>query len=515
MSGARRQVGAGLASARAARPIGSGESIHVVGVAGAGASAAAWLAMACGAVVTGCDPGGPSAYTTPLERDGLQLWWQHDPSHVRGEDGRLVDRLAVTKALTAIRPDHPELVEARHQGVPVEAWQQVIADAALSHGGCLVGIAGTHGKSTSAGWLVHLLVSAGRDPAAFVGALLPAADVDGVPSTARWGRGDAFVVEADEYAGNFDPYRTRIAVVLNAEWDHPDVFADEAAVVDAFEAWLRAPGERDRTLVVNVADPGGRELAGRLSRWPGRMVRVALTEEERASEHGDRDRWPEADVVSSLRDGVLLLERLPAGPRGSLVDLEARLGLGGRHNAANATCVATAAALLGLGAAEIAAGLSSFGGVGRRMELKGEPDGIVILDDYAHHPSAISATLAAVRERYPHRRVWAVHEPLTYHRTAAMLPQLAAALADADRVVIADIWAGRDPDTRVASATRLAEAVGAIQSTRVPAPGSPEDTAAYLVGKLVAGDVVVVMGGGRSYVISQQLVARLSRRHDE
>ena len=161
-------------------------------------------------------------------------------------------------------------------GVPVEAWQQVIADAAASQAGRLVAVAGTHGKSTSAGWLVHLLVQAGHDPAAFVGALLPATLTGGPPSTARWGRGDAFVVEADEYAGNFDAYHPSVAVLLNAEWDHPDVFADETAVLDAFEAWLRAPDAAARTLVANRGDAGVDRLLERLVGWPGRLLTVGL-----------------------------------------------------------------------------------------------------------------------------------------------------------------------------------------------------------------------------------------------
>src|SRR5207247_136212 len=130
--------------------------------------------------------------------------WAHDPSHVRRTPPP--ERLAVTKALTAIAPDHPELAAAREARIPIEPWQQVVADAAV--GRTLIGVAGTHGKSTTAGWLVHVLASAGLDPAAFVGALLPAELTGGLPATARRGGGAAFVVEADEYAGNFDAYRT-------------------------------------------------------------------------------------------------------------------------------------------------------------------------------------------------------------------------------------------------------------------------------------------------------------------
>ncbi|HEY0444721.1 MAG TPA: Mur ligase domain-containing protein, partial [Candidatus Limnocylindrales bacterium] len=269
-------VGAGLAPARAPRAIRAGERIHVVGAAGAGASAAALLAYHAGGSATGCDAGGPSPYSAALEVAGIPLAWAHDPGHVTASPRP--ERLAVTKALTAVAPDHPELVAARDAGIPLEPWQQVVADAATDRR--LVGIAGTHGKSTSAGWLVHLLVAAGADPSAFVGALLPA-ELTGVPATARWGRGRAFVVEADEYAGNFDAYRPSVALVTSAEWDHPDVFADRAAVVDAFEAWLRraaggGAGESPAVLVVNVGDAGAAELASRLSDWPGRVVATTL-----------------------------------------------------------------------------------------------------------------------------------------------------------------------------------------------------------------------------------------------
>ena len=183
-------IGAGLDPVRAARPIRAGERIHVIGAGGAGASAAALLARAGGAVVTACDSGGASPYTVALEEAGIELATVHDPSHITTEPSP--ERLAVTKALTAIDPDNPELRAARERGIPVEAWQQVIADAAW--GRTLVAIAGTHGKSTTAGWLVHVLVHAGLDPSAFVGALLSRAVTGGAPATARMGRGTPFVV---------------------------------------------------------------------------------------------------------------------------------------------------------------------------------------------------------------------------------------------------------------------------------------------------------------------------------
>ncbi len=402
----------------------------------------------------------------------------------------------MTKALTSVQPDHPELEAARRVGLPLEPWQQVVADAAKSQGGRLVAVAGTHGKSTSAGWLVHLLVTAGRDPGAFVGALMPAALTDALPATARWGRGDAFVVEADEYAGNFDAYRPDIAVVLNAEWDHPDVFADRSAVVEAFHAWLDAPGADERRIIVNVDDAGGAELAERLADRGDRLLRVAA-------------QAVRADVRYSLSGERLTIAGLP-GLQSATV--EAPLRLAGAHNAANAACVAAAAALLGVDAEAISAGLASFGGVGRRLEVKGEPGGVLVIDDYGHHPTAIRATLAAVRERYPGRPVWIAHEPLTYHRAAAMTQELAAALASADHAVIADIWAGRDPDTTITSAASLAEAVSRASGAKVAAPGSVEATADHLAAHVQPGDLVLVMGGGRSSVIAERLVRLLAER---
>ena len=508
-------VGAGLAPARAARPIRAGERIHVVGVAGAGASAAARVAHWAGAMVSGCDAGGPSPYSTALEADGIPLAWSHAAGHVTAAP--MPDRLAVSKALTAIDPGHPELEAARAAGIPLEPWQQVIADAAS--GRTLVAVAGTHGKSTTAGWLVHVLVTAGRDPSAFVGALLDPTLTDGLPATSRRGMGAAFVVEADEYAGNFDAYRPDVAVLTGAEWDHPDVFADAADVIDHFVAWL-GHAAIGAVVVVNVADAGGDAIAERLADSDVRIVATALVDATSAdlpaaaralaARHATRVGSADAVVgriVDQDRDGVTIEL---AGAAGAWTT---HLQTAGRHNVANALGVIGASAVLGLGPQEIATGLATFTGVGRRLERKGEADGVVVYDDYGHHPTAVRATIEAVRQREPGRRVWAVLEPLTYHRTAALLPAFADALATADAVAVADIWAGRDPDTTVASAAGLAAAVAKVRpGLVVTAPGSVEATADRLAADVRAGDVVLVMGGGHSYRIATGLLERLARR---
>ena len=506
------QVGAGLAPAREARAIRPGERIHVVGIAGAGASAAAIHALSRGAIVTGCDAGGPSPYTQALEALRIPMVWSHHASHIT--DGPPLDRLAVTKALTAIAPDHPELRAAANRGIPVEAWQQVVADAA--HGRRLVAIAGTHGKSTTAGWLTWVLAGVGLDPSAFVGALLPAALTGGLPATARVGSGATFVVEADEYAGNFDAYRPDVAVLTSVEWDHPDVFADEQAVMAAFARWLdRVPAA---VVIANLQDRGVVAVLGAIAAGrdqAGALVGVSLEGAEAATRAGQEpaELWIDSRLTGVVVDRtptgtVLDVDGLAEGPR------RVHLSTSGDHNASNALLAVAAAAAAEPGARQEADrllwALANFPGIGRRLERKGEAHGVVVYDDYGHHPTAIAATLAALRQREPDRRIWAVYEPLTFHRTAAMLGSFADALAQADAVVVANIWAGRDLDTTSTSPELLAAAVRASRpGIPAAAPGTVEETAAWLAQRVEPGDAVLVMGGGRSYRIGELLLEQL------
>jgi UDP-N-acetylmuramate--alanine ligase len=363
-----------------------------------------------------------------------------------------------------------------------------------------------------------------------VGALLPSPLTGGVPATARWGKGP-FVVEADEYAGNFDPYTPDVIVLTSVEWDHPDVFADTAAVSRAFETWIRsAAAARDSaggtppTLVANVADPNVAALCRQLrADLPGRLVLTALVDAPAQRLDGFA-RGLADEFATAGEPAPVLLGRIAAvDSSGTSVELYSRTLLGeprtirlataGRHNAANALGVIAAARVLDVPADAALDGVATFEGVGRRLERKGEAGGITVYDDYGHHPTAIRETIRALRQREPNRRLWAVYEPLTFHRTAAMLDDFADVLATADAAVVADIWAGRDPDTTVASANGLAAAVAARRpDITSAAPGSVEDTAAWLAGEVRPGDVVLVMGGGRSYRIGELLLEHLGSR---
>ena len=415
-SAAPTAIGRGLAPAREARAIGRGEVIHVVGVAGAGASAAALLASAAGALVSGCDPGAPSPYTEALAAHGIAVADAHAAAHIMAGRGAQPSRLAVTKALTSVQPDHPELEAARRAGIVVEPWQQVVADAAVNHGGRLVAVAGTHGKSTSAGWLVHLLVACGRDPGAFVGALLPASAHRRPTRHRPLGAGRRLRRGGGRVRGQLRP--------VSALGRH------RAQRGMGPSRRLRRPrGGRGclRALAPCAwrGDPQGRHQRRRC-RWRG-AGRPAhrLGRPRGAGGRGGRarrDRW-----LPQPRQTTGHLGSARRGRRGCS---RPNCGCPAQHNAANAACVAAAAALLGVGAADIASGLASFEGVGRRLEVKGEAAGVLVIDDYGHHPTAIRATIDAVRERYPGRPLWVAHEPLTYHRAAAMLDELASGPRD-------------------------------------------------------------------------------------
>jgi len=289
-------------------------------------------------------------------------------------------------------------------------------------------------------------------------------------------------------------------------------------VLDAFAAWIRggqgSDGKRP-ALVANVERPGVRGVLERLGEASGAVLPVALVDDAgdlaaQAAMTAERYAGPRGTalvgaVVDARPDAtVLRIAGLPGGTA------EVTLRVPGRHSAEDAMAVAGAALLLGLRDREISAGLEAFAGASRRLELKGEAAGVAVLDDYGHHPTAITATLEAARQRYPGRRLWAVYEPLTYHRTAAMLESFADALALADRVAVAEVWAGRDPDTTITSAAALAEAVNRRRPTIASASGSVDQTAGHLAEHVRAGDVVVVMGGGRSYRIAELLLERLA-----
>ena len=459
-----------------------GERVHLIGIAGSGAAGVALLLKHAGAQIDGCDADAPSPYTAPLDAAGIGVIAGHDAAHLVG-----VERVAISPALRA-NPDLPELVAARQAGLPVVTWQALLGELMAAEGRLGLAVTGTHGKSTTTALLGHLLVAAGMDPTVEVGAFMPAWG-----ATVRAGAGPPFLVEADEFGDNFLNYHPAGAIVTNVEMDHPDYFADRDAVLASMEQFVRGMGEHPRLggrlLLTTAADTGSQALLERLGGWEGRIVRYG----------------PGGDVeAGDVAYGG-------GGASFTLFEQAFESPLAGEHNVLNAIAALAMARELGVPLKALAEGLRTFPGAGRRMELITDTAGVIVVDDYAHHPTEVRATLAAMRQKVGERRVWAVFEPHMYSRTALFLDEFAHAFTDADEVVIADIFASRDSDEalRATSAEQLADAIERTSAVPTIATGDVDATTAYVAEHLRPGDAVLVMGAGKSYRIAQGLAAAL------
>jgi UDP-N-acetylmuramate--alanine ligase len=357
----------------------AGERIHLIGIAGSGAAGVALLLHRAGARIDGCDADTPSPYTPPLDAAGIGVISGHDPSHLAG-----VERVVITPALRA-NPDLPELVAARAAGLPIVTWQAMLGELMQAEGRIGLAVTGTHGKSTTTALLGHLLEVAGMDPTVEVGAFIPAWG-----ASVRVGQGAPFLVEADEFGDNFLNYHPAGAIVTNVEMDHPDYFADRDAVLASMERFVRGmredPRLGGRLLLTAGADSGSQALLERLGGWEGRILRYGPGGEI------------EAQGVSYAGGGATftLFEHAFESP------------LAGEHNVLNAIAALTLARELGAPLDALAEGLRTFRGAGRRMELIADTAGVIVYDDYGHHPTEVRAALAAMRQKVGDRRLWAV-----------------------------------------------------------------------------------------------------------
>jgi UDP-N-acetylmuramate--alanine ligase len=463
-----------------------GEKIHVIGIAGAGAAGTALLAAHAGARVDGCDAAGPSAYTEPLTGIGVTVVTGHDPAHLEG-----VDRVAVSAALR-LQPDMPELVAAHERGIPLVPWQAVLGELMGERGRLGVAVAGTHGKSTATALLGHLLVAAGHDPTVEVGAFIPAWG-----ASVRAGGGVEFLAEADEYDGNFLHLHPAAVLLTTIEMDHPDVFADEDAVYDMFVRFLGAMSSHElvggKLVVALAGDSGTEAVLARLEGWDGRLV-----------EYGPGTDIAAANVTFD-QDGTSF----------DLFGRRYRSRLTGAHNVLNAAGALVMCHELGIGPEALQDALEGFSGASRRLELIADTAGVLVFDDYAHHPTEVRAALEGARQRVGDRRLWAVIEPHTFARTRAMFDEYASAFQSADEVVVADVFAARDPDTTIVSAEELADAIERVSAVPAYAAGSVAETGDYVGYKLRPGEAVVTLGIGSSHKIAARIVEVLEEQAGE
>ena len=430
-------------------------------------SALAVLARRRGVPVSGCD--NDTSGSDDLDALGIRVLQGHDPAHV--------DHARAVVVTAAVPANHPELERARERGVPVV--RRADALGAVVAGGTVVAVSGTHGKTTTTAMCTHVLAALGRDPTGLVGGRIAAWG-----GNARIGGTTLYVVEADEFDKAFLSLSPTVAVINNVEADHLECYNGSLAELE--DAFFQFAGRAER-VIAGSDDPGAARVAARL--------RVPV--------------W-RFGTTGAVDVRLTAIDLGPSGSRATLRFPDGRhvpltLVLPGLHNLRNAAAALAVAAALDADLPHAAAALAGFTGAARRFERVGEAAGVTVIDDYAHHPSEVRATLAAARQTFPGRRIVAVFQPHLYSRTALHGEALGRELAQADAVIVAPVYAAREAPLPgvsaeiVAQSARLAGARPELVTDR----SALTDRVALAAR---AGDVVLTLGAGDVTRVGRELL---------
>ena len=457
--------------------------IHFIGIGGAGLSALASVMLARGWRVSGSDRM-PSPRLDALRRAGAEVFLGHSAEFVGDAD------LVVMSS--AVPDDNPEVQAARARGIPVLKRNQWLAELTRDYD--LIAVAGTHGKTTTTAMLTLALADAGFDPTAVIGGEVPQ-----LQGNARVGGSQWFVLEADEYDYAFLGLQPYVAVVTNVEHDHPDIYPTEEAVLETFRRFV-AQVRADGWLIVCGDDAGAR------------AVMDAAPASTRTLTYGfqPENRWQAAALEPNDVGGFNFVAVYDGVPMGAF-----QLRVPGRHNVLNALACIAVAHTLGIETSDLQYTLARFEGAERRFQPVGTVGRVQIFDDYAHHPSEIRATLRAARERFGERQIWAIFQPHTYSRLAALFDEFTTAFTDADRVYVSDVYAARETNSFGVSAADLAQRLQGVEVVYVPTQDEllsrllqdvPEDVVILTLG---AGDITTL--GPR---LRQALEDRETKQHE-
>lgn len=451
---------------------------HFIGIGGAGVSGLARVLHDRGVVVTGSDLKA-SRYATALEESGIRVMIGHAAENLGDPE--------VVVVSSAIPEWNPELAAARERGIPV--WPRAKMLAHLAGEDATLSVAGTHGKTTTSSMLAKVLDDIGMDPTFLIGG-----ELNDMGANARCGRGGYYVVEADESDGSFLYMNPFVSIITNMESDHLDHYGSFEAIVETFGEYIDRTAS-DGSVVVCADDPLLTVLARERSQ--ARVISYGQNED--------------ADVRCSgiERDGIGHRFTV-AFPDGGSVDV--KVGVPGIHNVLNATGVLAAIWALDLDVSAAATALASFGGVRRRFDRVGEAGGVTVVDDYAHHPTEVRATLAGARAA-GFDRIWVVFQPHRYSRTAVLGQEFGESFEDADHVVLMDVYsAGEAPIPGVSGKTvldALLRAEPRAQAAYFPHRG---DIGSYLSDRVAEGDLVMTMGAGDVTTVAPEIVRALAAR---
>jgi len=453
--------------------------VHLIGIGGVGMSALARLLVTRGVPVSGSELREWPALAG-LRALGATVHMTHEPSNLDG-----VDTVVYS---TAIPADHLELVEARRRGLRV--LHRAEALAAAMTGRRTIAVAGTHGKTTTTSMVTLVLQHAGLDPSFVIGG-----EISEVGSNGHHGSGEYFVAEADEADRSFLLYRPHVPIITNIDVDHLNTYGSLEALAAAFTDFGRL-AEPDGFVVTCADDPGTRTLAETL-RAEGRTVYT----------YGEAD---DADLrlseITSSASGVRYLAALDGRPLG-----EFTLPQPGRHLGLNSAAAALTALRLGIPAETVVRALAAFPGVRRRFELKGVADGVRVYDEYAYHPTSMSAALRTLREVAGDGRLVVVFQPFRVYRTRDLQAEMAEALALADEAIVLEVFAPGEERQPGEGGAALTAAIELPAERKVFVP-SWEDVPAEVVARASAGDVVVTMGAPPISLMGDELLAALAER---
>lgn len=440
--------------------------LHFIGIGGSGMYPLVQILHSKGYQITGSDVNEGSILQS--ERDlGIQVFMGHDAKNVAGAD------MVVYSA--AIHEDNPEIQQAQAQGIPcVERSMMLGYVSQLYHRSICV--SGTHGKTTTTAMITTMLELAGRDPAAVIGGKLPL-----IGGYGKAGSGSSIVVEACEFSETFLHLAPSFAIILNIDNDHLDYYKTMGNLKMAFKKFALLC---THTIIANADDDNTIQVVNTLDRD---VVTFGI---ERQADYT-------ACNIQQYRPGFYEFDVLEFGsPFAHL-----RMGVPGRHNIYNALAMTCCVRLMGLEPNDAARAAEEFHGTGRRFEIKGEVNGAVVADDYAHHPTELRATLQTAKSM-GYKRVWAVHQPFTYSRTRALLDDFAQVLQIADRVVLTPIMGSREVDDGSVCSQDLADKIPGA----VVVPGL-EEAADYIRTNAQKGDLVITLGCGDVYKASDRMVA--------
>ncbi len=454
------------------------KKVHLIGIGGSGMSAIARLLLERGIAVSGSDCR-LSPLAAKLRQDGVQIYIGHQADQVAGVD--LVVRSS------AIPVDNVEVLAAQAAGVPVLNRAAYLGELMADRVG--IAVAGTHGKTTTTAMIAWVLTALNQDPTFIVGGIL-----NNLETNARAGNGPAFVIEADEYDNMFLGLSPAFAVVTNVEYDHPDFFPSPDVFFQSFREFIRRLTP-EGILLACTDDPGA-----------ARLAREAVSDDRRVYTYGI-DGTPDYQARGiHLRPGGGTVFDLV---RGEDLFVKVAMQVPGRHNVLNALAALAVIDKLGLSVPEAAQALRDFRGTGRRFQIKGAAAGITVIDDYAHHPTEIRATLQAARQQFPEMEIWAVWQPHTFLRTQAFYDAFTRAFGEADHVVVTEVFAAREQIPPGFSARMVVDSMDHPDATFVP---DLERAVDYLQGHVRAASAVLVLSAGDADQISTRFLERLTHQ---